>query len=394
MKYIIISIIILQSFFATAQPDRKNAPEATAPQALELGEFSEIKLDNGMEIFLVKRPGYPKFTMSMSIDQPDINKDPQQEKRNILSAAYSKRACKEYTEEEVKKMTTYLGAQMGASFNGGFIKGMKRDANTLLEVFSKQLLYPLITQEDIDEKAKAYNKNQKNKASKPIKSELRNFSNHLTDSLVYGSMQTAKKKQQELDYSDVTIANIWEYHKERLSGANTTIVLVGNFSEKEVKSLFNKYFSAFPKGEKLVKDVDVIDGKSILTDRQIYVIDNPLANQSKISFHWGIDGAFPYSNEEYKMQVMNEILGGSQLAYLYTNIREEKGLCYFIGANIGSSNAGGSAFINTKVRTEEVNVAVENIILEMMRIRNKNVSHYDLKIAKNIIKIELKIKLN
>ena len=266
---------------------------------------------------------------------------------------------------------------------------MKRDVDQLLQIYTDRLLNPIITNEDIQKEADKYAKKLEKKNDKkkdePKYTALKNYEVYLTDSLVYGTTSLPKKEERDLDYSTLTINDIKQYQNEKIVGANMLMVIIGDYSKKEVKKLVDKHFSKIPEGLKYVNESRLEDGHSILTNRQIYVINDPNAVQSKISFHWGIDGMFPYGEEEFKVEVMNTVFGSGQMSYLYRNLREEKGLCYFVGSSIGATGAGGNAFINTRVRNSETAVAVESILTEMMNIRNKAASKENLDIAKSSI---------
>jgi predicted Zn-dependent peptidase len=364
-----------------SQVDRSHAPEPESPKVLDLGKMSSFQLENGLKVFLVNRPGYTKFTMSVNIEQPAIKED-NQEPRSILNSAYYKKESANLPEGVRDSIIAQLGAQMGVTLNGGFIKGMKRDAETLLNLYSEFLFNPLITNDDIQEAAEKYNEKLSNTKAAPKLTEQTNIAVFLTDSLVHGNASHEIKVKQALNYDTLKVADVKAYHEKRMVANNALIVLIGDFSEKECKTLIKNSFGSWKAGEPYFMKTDFKNTNSILTNRQIYVIDNPLAVQSKVSFHWNIQDAFPYFEKATELHMLDEIFGSSQNAYLYKNLREDKGLCYYVGSSIGESAAGGSAHINTAVRNDVTALAIENIILEMLRIRNTTVSDLDFKIAK------------
>lgn len=382
MKHIVITILLLlPSILLFSQVDRSHAPKADTPKTLDLGKTTSFQLENGLKVFLVNRPGYTKFTMSINIEQPAI-KDDNQEPRSVLNSVYYKNASTNLAEGKIDSIIAQLGAQMGCTLNGGFIKGMKRDVEELLSLYSDQLFNPAYTDEDIKVAAENYNSRmERKKASSQKVTALRSIGILLTDSLVNGSSSKKVKEEQPLNFDTLSVTDIKKYHKNRIAATNTLIVMIGDFSKKECESLIRKNFADWKAGKPYETINKCKNTKSILTNRQIYVIDNPLAVQSKVSFHWNIQDAFPYFDKSNELDMLNEIFGSSQNAYLYKNLREDKGLCYFVGSSIGVSAAGGSAHINTSVRNDVTALAVENIILEMIRIRNTTVSNLDFEIA-------------
>lgn len=382
MKNIIITLaLLLPCIILCAQVDRSHAPEADAPKMLDLGKMSSFQLENGLKVFLVNRPGYTKFTLSVNIEQPNISDDTQ-EPRSVLNTAYYKNYSENMAEGVADSICDQLGAQMGVTQNGGYIKGMKRDIESLLDLYTEALFNPAYSAEDIKDAAEKYAERQARQNNSQKITELNNIGIMLTDSLVHGESTEAVQKEHLLNFDTLTIDDVTAYKNKRIVANNALIVLIGNFSKNECQKLISNSFGKWKAGEAFTGNSDFKNTESRLRNRQIYVIDNPLAVQSKISFHWNIQDAFPYGDNTTKLQVLDEIFGSSQNAYLYKNLREDKGLCYFVGSSIGPSAAGGNAHINTSVRNEVTAYAVENIILEMLRVRNTTVSDLDFKIAK------------
>lgn len=382
MKTIFSTILLLfPSLFLFSQVDRNHAPQPEPPKVLHLGEMATFKLENGLKVFLVNRPGYTKFTMSINIEHPAI-KDDNQEPRAILNSAYYKNYSLNLSEGVRDSLVSQMGAQMGITLNGGFIKGMKRDINELLDLYTEALFNPAYNEKDIKEKAEAYNQSLAKKKNKPKVSDLKNISVILKDSLVHSKSTTIEEKEHILNYDTLTVDDIKAYYHSRIVASNALIVLIGDFSKKECKKIIENSFGSWKAGEPHTTKHDFENTQSSLINRQIYVIDNPLAVQSKVSFHWNIQDAFSYFEKSTELSMLNEIFGSSQNSYLYKNLREDKGLCYYVGSNIGPTAAGGSAHINTSVRNNATARAVENIIFEMLRIRNTSVSDDDFEIAK------------
>jgi len=83
------------------------------------------------------------------------------------------------------------------------------------------------------------------------------------------------------------------------------------------------------------------------------------------------------------MKVLTTILGGYFGSRLMTNIREDKGYTYGIGAGIGSFRHGGHFFIASEVGKEVTEPALNEIYLELARLRNEPVTNDELELVKN-----------
>jgi predicted Zn-dependent peptidase len=386
MKKIILSLTALFICFSVkAQVDRTNAPEPNRPEKLDVGVLIPIKMDNGMQVYLAPVKKYPKFTLTLNIEQPGFKEDERQEEKGILLKAYYAKLSKKYPGGEIDSLVNLKGAMLNATTTGGTIKGMNRDIESLLDMYTDLLFQPVVKEEYIKTEAEEYEKSQENKdpsASVYGKDEFN--PENLIDSLLHGS--SAKKeinKKIALNYDSIGIEEVEDFVDKRIASNNAVAVLIGDFTPKEARRLMQKYFGDWQPGKSYSRERQIKSDKAIIKNRKIYVIDKPNNVQSRINVNWILGDAYPHDENSVKVEVLNEILGESQLSYLYKNIREDKGLCYFVRSSLTPDDNGGRATIWTTVRTDQTAYTLENIILEMLRIRNFDVSDEDLKIAKS-----------
>ena len=343
--FIIYIILLLNTACVFSQVDRTKAPESDTPTPINVGKMETIKLDNGLKIYLVQKTGYPKFTININIEQPAINEDEFPEIREIVNSAFYKNpSTKKYTNKEIESTFKFYGAEKGITLNGGFIRGLKRDIYKLLPICSDLLTNIIITEDNIKEfsgKKKKENKKKKNSGK-----DSKFNKNDYIDSLLYGKTSQKKEiKEKQLNYDNINIDDCYNYLKRRIVTSNTSILIFGDFTKEESKDLINRYFENWEKGKKLPSSHQTKLNKQILAKRKILVIDAPNSSQERISFNWGLNDAPTYFNKHIELEVLNEIFGGSQMSYVYRNLREDKGLCYFVGSSVSPNASGGTGAI-------------------------------------------------
>lgn len=386
MKNIYIVLFALYcSFSSMAQVDRTTPPEADEPVKLNVGKLIPIELENGLRVYLAPVKEYPKFTISVNIALPGYDEETRLAEKKILSRAYSKKLSEKYPNGEIDSITNYYGAMNNATMYGGTIKGMKQDIHSLLDMYVDALLHPVITDAYIKEKQKDQIEKEGKKTTKVTTSKKEFSLEVVVDSLLFGNVKEAAKTKKSVaaNFKGLTINDVINFKNDRIVANNSLIVVVGDFTEKECKDLMIRYFGNWKSGKPYVKDSPLDKKTSIIKRRKIVVVNAPNAVQSDISFRWHLGDAYTYFEDDIKLEVLNEIFGASQLSYLYKNLREDKGLCYFIRSSVGTSAIGGRGSVFTTVRNNQTAYAIENIILEMLRLRNGKVSASDLKIAKN-----------
>lgn len=86
---------------------------------------------------------------------------------------------------------------------------------------------------------------------------------------------------------------------------------------------------------------------------------------------------------EYRL--LTTLFGGYFGSRLMKNIREEKGYTYGIGAGITDTGCGSFMFIQTEVGAEVTRATLDEINLEMKKLREELVEEEELEIVKNYI---------
>jgi len=113
------------------------------------------------------------------------------------------------------------------------------------------------------------------------------------------------------------------------------------------------------------------------------------------SFHLRIggDGLPLLHPDRYAASVLAAVLGGGMSSRLFTEVRERRGLAYYIGAQHGQYVEAGSLFSQAGVDIKRVDEAVETIVAELGRIVNERVPEDELTKARNMLKGRLVLGL-
>jgi len=111
--------------------------------------------------------------------------------------------------------------------------------------------------------------------------------------------------------------------------------------------------------------------------------------------HLGI--GFPaYSYFDPKLdafQILSIILGGSMSSRLFVQVRERRGLCYYIKAQANVYEDTGNLFIRAGLDKNKIKEAVEVILDELNKIKEKGITVAELKLAQELIKGHLILEM-
>jgi len=116
---------------------------------------------------------------------------------------------------------------------------------------------------------------------------------------------------------------------------------------------------------------------------RIYIIDRPQAVQSEIRIgHIGV----PRSCEDYfPLSVMNALLGGVFNSRINLNLREKHGYTYGARSAFAFRRQAGPFVVAAPVRNEVTRESVEEVLIELRRIRTGDVEIHDIDNTKNYL---------
>lgn len=170
------------------------------------------------------------------------------------------------------------------------------------------------------------------------------------------------------------VSDYWRQHY-RLNMAH--IVMAGNIDE-ELLALADKFLS--PKSEGLASPISLTDSVRPASTTQHVVV--PSAVQTTIRV--GRILPMSWNSEEYaQFMVLNTILGGYFGSRLMSNIREEKGYTYGIYSQTQIHRGSIVFYITADVASESAQDAVNEVFVEICRLRDEQVSEEELELVRN-----------
>ncbi|MDX6562964.1 MAG: hypothetical protein QOD65_2778, partial [Gaiellales bacterium] len=107
----------------------------------------------------------------------------------------------------------------------------------------------------------------------------------------------------------------------------------------------------------------------------------------------GGDGLPLLHPDRYTASVLAAVLGGGMSSRLFTEVRERRGLAYYIGAQHGQYVEAGSLFSQAGVDLKRVDEAVTTIVAELTRSVDERVPEDELTKARNMLKGRLVLGL-
>ena len=173
----------------------------------------------------------------------------------------------------------------------------------------------------------------------------------------------------------VTRQKMLAYKNKHYTGKNIVIALAGNFDDKIIKLLDKPFAFAPGQANKFTKIK--------ITQKQPR-LKLMFKETEQVQVALGLP-AYSYSNPKiYPLQLLSVILGGNMSSRLFINVRERKGLAYFIRSWANVYEDTGSLTIQAGLDKNRIELALNTIIDELKKI-TKGVSSAELQRAKDFI---------
>ncbi len=92
-----------------------------------------------------------------------------------------------------------------------------------------------------------------------------------------------------------------------------------------------------------------------------------------------------YDKRGPALKVLSTLLGNGMSSRLWQKMREELGICYYVGSSINDLTDHGNFTISAGVDNSRINIAVEGILGELKKMKDEKVPEAELKKAKDYL---------
>lgn len=268
-----------------------------------------------------------------------------------------------------------IGAQYNAftshEYTGYYAKSDYKNLDTILDVVSDMYLNPVFPEKEIEkekgviiEELNMYQDLPRSIVSDEFFKIL--YGDHPAGWDVGGTKEVVQKIQRT-DFID--------YRNKHYVASATTIVVSGKINEKEV---VKKVLKAF-------KDIGVWkkEGKEKVLENQKtpqVVVHYKETDQTHIIL--GVRSFNTYNKYNPIIMVMDAVLSGGLSSRLFQKLRDEMGICYYVGSDNSEFTDHGFFSVASGVDSKRVKEAITAILAEMNKIKNSLVKSEELNKAK------------
>jgi predicted Zn-dependent peptidase len=292
-----------------------------------------------------------------------------------------KRPTPKEVSEHLDKIGGYYNAFTGDEYTGYYAKVATTHFDKALDWVSDIFLNSKIPAKEI-EKEKGVIIEEINM----VKDHPMHYINTLWTSLLYGDQPAGRDIAGTKEtVSSITRKDLLSYMKSGYVAPSTVICVSGNIDDKKIKKVI-KAFSSVPKKKPLEKDLVVEKQK-----KPSFLIEKRKTDQTHISV--GFRACDLFDNRRHTFQLIETILGKMMSSRMFSKIREEMGLAYYIKTDYDHSTDSGFLVTQAGVDNKKSLKAVSAILNEYKEISRKKVPLNELNKAKENIRGRMAISL-
>jgi zinc protease len=181
------------------------------------------------------------------------------------------------------------------------------------------------------------------------------------------------------EFELLTLDDCLDYYNNVFLKTHFKVVIVGNFSENELKDSISKHFKQFS------STIDKPTHNNFkIKENEIAYCDTDIKNQTILRLaRKSIDS----TNGSYvAMQIANIAFGGYFLSRLNENLREDKGLTYGVGSSIFKNRYTSLHTISSSLAKEKTAEALDAIMYELAKFNNERITDEEFERAINYFK--------
>lgn len=379
-KYIIWSLCFVLgltlSLSLKAQEDfRKKAPAALPAPKIQLGNYVQNVLPNGLKLIVVENHKLPKVSFQIFIDAP-INLEGENAGVGEMAGALLSTGTKTKTKAQLDEAIDFIGASVSSSATGLFGSGLTKHQDKVLALMSDMLFNPVFPQAEFDKLKKqtlsglASSKDDPEAIADNVASVVRYGKNY-----PYGELST------EATVNKITLEACQKYYQTYFKPNISYLIVVGDITPAQALAKATQYFGKWQKGT-VAKTT--FAAPTAPKQTQVDFVNRDGSVQSVINFTYPVQ-LKPSQPDYLAVVVMNTLFGGDSNSRLYQNLREDKGYTYGAYSNINPDTEVGYFSASGSFRNAVTDSAIVEFMGEFKKIRDGLVKPEELSRVKAVM---------
>jgi len=337
-------------------------PQVQGFAALDFPAVERARLSNGMEVQFVRRATVPVVQMALSFDAGTASDSPDKLGLATLTATLLDEGTGRRTSVQIAEEAERLGASLaaGASLDRTrvFMSALKPNLAASLELMADVVRNPAFPPAEVERLRTI----QLNRIAQELTQPSAIASREIAP-LIYGPDHPYGKPLTGSGTPEgvrsITLADLRAYQQRWLRPDNATLFVVGDATLAELRPQLERAFGAWSAPAVARGTKRFITAPTPAAGR-IVLIDRPNSPQSVIL--GGLALPLEGTDDPLQLNAANEILGGSFISRLNTELRERKGWSYGVRSSVQPVREQLPFIVSAPVQTDRTADSLKTLV--------------------------------
>ncbi len=334
-------------------------------------------LPNGLTLLHAEKKALPIIRVVVAIKAGSIAETPGKAGLANLTADLLNEGTTSRSSKEISEAIEFVGGSLqtsgGADYVTATLSVLKKDMELGFGLLADILLNPAFSEKEVSRRKAIIKSSIQQQREEPGTVASKAFMKELFGDHPYG--WPVEGTEETLDA--ITRQDLVAFHREYYAPNNAVMAVVGDIGRDELRAMLDRHFRNWEKRQIRAGHLPELRPAA---GARVIRIQKEITQANIILGHSGVARDNP---DYYAITVMNYILGGGGFASrLVDNIRDNKGLSYDVHSFFAPQKYGGSFRAGLQTKNQTAQVAVDEILREMERIRTEPVTDRELEDAK------------
>jgi len=337
----------------------------------------KISLDNGVQVYILNANDLEMIKMTLVFKAGSYFQD------KILTAFFTRKMMAEGTEKsnarQIAEIFDFYGASFdvsnGLEFFTFHVTCLSKYLDKIIDIIAEILFMPAFPELELQ-----LHKENKIRDITLEDKKVREVVRNRFCAMLFGKEHPYGRYASQEDVHFICREDLVVFYHQFIKNADFQIILAGSISAavlKLVNLTFGRHSVAVD--EKLIKR-----SFPILANKEKHQFF-PVEDVVQSAFRIGTLAVNRLHSDYAGLNVLNTVLGGYFGSRLMRNLREDKGYTYGVSSVLLSFADAGYFFAASEVKGEHTSKAIEQVYLEMNKLREEIVPDEELERVKNYL---------
>jgi len=342
-------------------------------------KYTKKKLKNGMRIITVPMKDNPTTTVLVLVETGSKYENKENNGishflEHVCFKGTTKRGSVFQISKELDCIGAHYNAFTGQEFTGYYAKSDYKKFDIILDIVSDLYLNPIFPEQEIEKEKGVIIEEINMYKDLPRQVVADEFLKLLYGDTPAGWQISGSKE----NVKNFKRTDFIDYRGKHYTASATTVIISGKINEKDVTKKIIKAFKNIGVWKKEDKE-KVIENQTVPQ----LVVHYKDTDQTHLIL--GVRSFNAYNKYNKIIAVMNSVLSGGMSSRLFQKMREEMGICYYIGTDNDKFTDHGIFTVFAGVDSNRVKEAIVAILYEMNKLKTELVSFEELSKAKQYI---------